>query len=122
VEETEKPKKPRRTRKAKETVTEEPVASAAAVPTQPAAPAPVETVEPVVVEVTVADVAVEEAGEASADLGNEAAETTKPARANRGDKVSSSEPVVTSPSGEGAEGGDQSKPRKGGWWQRRGFF
>ncbi|MBN7805166.1 Rne/Rng family ribonuclease [Agrobacterium rosae] len=122
VEETEKPKKPRRTRKAKETVTEEPVAPAAAVPTQPAAPAPVETVEPVVVEVTVADVAVEEAGEASADLGNDAAETTKPARANRGDKVSSSEPVVTSPSGEGAEGGDQSKPRKGGWWQRRGFF
>ena len=122
VEETEKPKKPRRTRKAKETVTEEPAAPTAAAPTQAPAPAPVETVEPVVVEVTVADVAVEEAGEASADLGNDAAETTKPARANRGDKVSSSEPVVTSPSGDGAEGGDQSKPRKGGWWQRRGFF
>ncbi|KXG86552.1 Rne/Rng family ribonuclease [Agrobacterium bohemicum] len=123
VEETEKPKKPRRTRKAKETATKEPVeAAAAAAPTQAPAPIPVETVEPIVVEVTVADVAVEEAGEASADLGNEIAESTKPARANRGDNVSSSEPVVTSPSGEGAEGGDQSKPRKGGWWQRRGFF
>ncbi len=117
VEETEKPKKPRRTRKAKETVTE-----AAAEPTPAAAPVAVETVEPVVVDVTVADVAVEEAGQASADLGNDAAETTKPVRANRGDNVSSSEPVVTSPSSEGAEGGDQSKPRKGGWWQRRGFF
>jgi ribonuclease E len=117
VEETEKPKKPRRTRKAKETLSDAP-----AEPMPAAAPVAVETVEPVVVNVTVADIAVEEAGEASADLGNDTAETTKPVRANRGDNVSSSEPVVTSPSSEGAEGGDQSKPRKGGWWQRRGFF
>lgn len=124
VEETEKPKKPRRTRKAKEKVGDAdakveaaPVAAAEA----PVVP-PVETVEPVIVDVTVADVAVEEAGEASADLGDQTqSDSAKPARANRGENVSSSEPVVTSATKEGAEG-DQSKPRKGGWWQRRGFF
>ncbi|KQO81281.1 ribonuclease E/G [Rhizobium sp. Leaf262] len=126
VEETEKPKKPRRTRKAKEKVGDvveaeaAPAPAPAAVAETPAASAPVETVEPVVVNSTVAEAAIEEAGEASADLGNEAsAETNKPVRANRGDNVSSSEPVVTSAA---PEGGDPSKPRKGGWWQRRGFF
>ncbi|WP_320200061.1 Rne/Rng family ribonuclease [Agrobacterium sp. rho-13.3] len=119
VEEAEKPKKPRRTRKAKEKVTEAAVEPAA--PVAAPAPAAVETVEPVVVDVTVAEVAVEEAGQASADLGNDTVETAKPTRANRGDNVSSSEPVVTSASNEGTDG-DQSKPRKGGWWQRRGFF
>ncbi|NTF07533.1 ribonuclease E/G [Agrobacterium rubi] len=123
VEETEKPKKPRRTRKAKETA---PEASAEAEPAVAPAPtpAPVETVEPVVVDVTVSEAAIEEVGEASADLGTEVpAENAKPVRANRGENVSSSEPVVTSASAstDGAEG-DPSKPRKGGWWQRRGFF
>ncbi|NTF32092.1 Rne/Rng family ribonuclease [Rhizobium skierniewicense] len=120
VEETEKPKKPRRTRKAKDTAPE------AVVETPPAAPAPVpvETVEPVVVDVPVAEAAIEEAGEASADLATDApAESTKPVRANRGENVSSSEPVVTSASGSNdAADSDPSKPRKGGWWQRRGFF
>ncbi len=125
VEETEKPKKPRRTRKAKEKVgdvAEVEAAPAVASEAPVAAPA-VETVEPVVVDTTVAEVAIEEAGQASADLGNEApaAEPAKAVRANRGDNVSSSEPVVTSATNEGGEG-DQSKPRKGGWWQRRGFF
>ena len=70
-----------------------------------------------IVEETVADAAIEEAGEASADLADDA----KPARANRGDNVSSSEPVVTSTASTDGDG-DDPKPRKGGWWQRRGFF
>ncbi|MFK3692572.1 ribonuclease E/G [Agrobacterium tumefaciens] len=104
------PKKPRRTRKAKaKTETEE----------APRAEA-VETVEPVVVETTVVDVAVEEAGEASADVAPEAEApvSEEKVRANRGNNVSSSEPVVTSSAPEG----DEPKPRKGGWWQRKGFF
>ncbi|MEH0291021.1 ribonuclease E/G [Agrobacterium sp. CCNWLW71] len=112
VAEEEVPKKPRRTRKAKvKTETEE----------APKAEA-VETVEPVIVEETVAEVAVEEAGEASADLAPEAEApaTEEKVRANRGSNVSSSEPVVTSSSPH--PDGDEPKPRKGGWWQRKGFF
>ncbi|MDH0614273.1 MULTISPECIES: ribonuclease E/G [unclassified Agrobacterium] len=106
------PKKPRRTRKAKaKTETEE----------TPKVEA-VEPVEPVIVEETVAEVAVEEAGEASADLASEAEApaTEEKVRANRGSNVSSSEPVVTSSSQN--PDGDEPKPRKGGWWQRKGFF
>ncbi|MEW9523202.1 ribonuclease E/G [Agrobacterium radiobacter] len=112
VVEEEVPKKPRRTRKAKvKTETEE----------APKAEA-VETVEPVIVEETVAEVAVEEAGAASADLAPEAEApaTEEKVRANRGSNVSSSEPVVTSSSPN--PDGDEPKPRKGGWWQRKGFF
>ncbi|XUY28158.1 Rne/Rng family ribonuclease [Agrobacterium sp. rho-8.1] len=124
VEETEKPKKPRRTRKAKETAPEASVEPAAAATPAPVKAVEVETVEPVIVDVTVAEAAIEEVGEASADLGTQTpVETAKPVRANRGENVSSSEPVVTSASGSSdtAES-DPSKPRKGGWWQRRGFF
>ncbi|NSZ57405.1 ribonuclease E/G [Agrobacterium tumefaciens] len=112
VAEEEVPKKPRRTRKAKvKTETEE----------APKAEA-IETVEPVIVEETVAEVAVEETGEASADLAPEAEApaTEEKVRANRGSNVSSSEPVVTSSSPN--PDGDEPKPRKGGWWQRKGFF
>ncbi len=112
VVEEEAPKKPRRTRKAKaKTETEE----------APKAEA-VETVEPVIVEETVVDVAVEEAGEASADVAPQAdaPASEEKVRANRGSNVSTSEPVVTSSSPN--PDGDEPKPRKGGWWQRRGFF
>ncbi|MBW9067532.1 ribonuclease E/G [Agrobacterium pusense] len=112
VVEEEAPKKPRRTRKAKaKTETDE----------APKAEA-VETVEPVIVEETVVDVAVEEAGEASADVvpQAEAPASEEKVRANRGSNVSTSEPVVTSSSPN--PDGDEPKPRKGGWWQRRGFF
>lgn len=114
VTEEEVPKKPRRTRKAKaKTETEE----------APKAEA-VETVEPVIVEETVVDVAIEEAGEASADLASEAEApaTEEKVRANRGSNVSSSEPVVTSSGSSTPADGDEPKPRKGGWWQRKGFF
>ncbi|KVK47200.1 MULTISPECIES: ribonuclease E/G [unclassified Agrobacterium] len=114
VAEEDVPKKPRRTRKAKaKTETEE----------APKAEA-VETVEPVIVEETVVDVAIEEAGEASADLASEAETpaTEEKVRANRGSNVSSSEPVVTSSGSSTPADGDEPKPRKGGWWQRKGFF
>ncbi len=45
----------------------------------------------------------------------------KPARANRASTITASEPVIksaASPEGDG----DPSKPKKGGWWQRRGFL
>lgn len=114
VVEVEAPKKPRRTRKAKvKTETEE----------APKAEA-VETVEPVIVKETVVDVAIEEAGEASADLAPEAEATAneEKVRANRGSNVSHSEPVVTSSGSPATPEGDEPKPRKGGWWQRKGFF
>ncbi|CAN7245172.1 ribonuclease E/G [Agrobacterium tumefaciens] len=114
VAEEDVPKKPRRTRKAKaKTETEEAPKTEA-----------VETVEPVIVEETVVDVAIEEAGEASADLASEAEApaTEEKVRANRGSNVSSSEPVVTSSGSSTPADGDEPKPRKGGWWQRKGFF
>lgn len=103
----EKAAKPKRTRK-KAVKAEEPVVSAdeaaqTAVEAQPEAAEPV----PAVVE------------EAAADL-----EEGKPARANRDLSTIASEPVLTSTvtnKNEGTEE-DQSKPKKGGWWQRRGFF
>ncbi|TCS08464.1 ribonuclease E/G [Rhizobium sp. BK418] len=87
-----------------------------------AAPSPVE--EPVI-EVPVAETTTEaepEAAEASADLATPAQEEAKPVRANRGSNVSSSEPTVTSTRTESAEAEGEGKPKKAGWWQRRGFF
>lgn len=103
----EKAAKPKRTRK-KAVKAEEPVVSAdeaaqTAVEAQPEAAEPVPAV----------------AEEAGADL-----EEGKPARANRDLSTIASEPVLTSTvtnKNEGTEE-DQSKPKKGGWWQRRGFF
>lgn len=103
----EKAAKPKRTRK-KAVKAEEPVVSAdeaaqTAVEAQPEAAEPVPAV----------------AEEAAADL-----EEGKPARANRDLSTIASEPVLTSTvtnKNEGTEE-DQSKPKKGGWWQRRGFF
>ncbi|HEV7320252.1 MAG TPA: ribonuclease E/G [Ensifer sp.] len=101
-----KPAKPKRTRK-KAAKAEEPVASfdeaaQAAIEDQPAGD----------------DVAVEAVEEAAADLTE-----TKPVRANRDLSKIASEPVVTSsaPKPEGEEE-EPTKPKKGGWWQRRGFF
>lgn len=115
----EAPKKPRRTRKAKtktETETEEAPKAETVETVEPV------IIEPVVVEATVVDVAIEEVGEASAGLapGADVPGTEEKTRANRGSNVSSSEPVVTS-SGSPASNpdGDEPKPRKGGWWQRK---
>ncbi len=101
-----KPAKPKRTRK-KAVKAEEPVAT-------------VDDVAQAVIEDQPAgvDVAAEAVEEAAADLAE-----TKPARANRDLSKIASEPVVTSssPKAEGEEE-DPTKPKKGGWWQRRGFF
>ncbi|NNU67570.1 Rne/Rng family ribonuclease [Rhizobium sp. WYCCWR 11152] len=84
---------------------------------KPAA-APVE--EPVAETVPVAE-AEPELVEASADLETSVQEEAKPVRANRESNISSSEPTVKSTRVENAEG-DDGKPKKAGWWQRRGFF
>ncbi len=101
-----KPAKPKRTRK-KAVKAEEAVAT-------------VDEVAQAVIEDQPAgvDVAAEAVEEAAADLAE-----TKPARANRDLSKIASEPVVTSssPKAEGEEE-DPTKPKKGGWWQRRGFF
>ncbi|NNG73584.1 Rne/Rng family ribonuclease [Rhizobium laguerreae] len=59
--------------------------------------------------------------EASADLAPPVQEEAKPLRANRESNISSSEPTVKSTRVENGEG-DDGKPKKAGWWQRRGFF
>ena len=84
---------------------------------KPAA-SPVE--EPVVETAPVAE-AEPEVVEASTDLETPAQEEAKPVRANRESNISSSEPTVKSTRVENAEG-DDGKPKKAGWWQRRGFF
>ena len=48
-------------------------------------------------------------------------EETKPARANRDIDSIASEPVVKSSTAT-ADGDEAPKPKKGGWWQKRGFF
>ncbi|MEZ2221069.1 Rne/Rng family ribonuclease [Rhizobium sp. RCC_161_2] len=87
---------------------------------------PVET--PVVETAPVADAEVEAVTEIAValDTPTEPAvatelEAAKPARANRESNVSSSEPVVKSTrTNEGTD--SDGKPKKAGWWQRRGFF
>ncbi|MBY5810233.1 ribonuclease E/G [Rhizobium leguminosarum] len=83
-----------------------------------AAAAPVE--EPVAETAPVAE-ADPELVEASADLETAVQEEAKPVRANRESNISSSEPTVKSTRVENGEG-DDGKPKKAGWWQRRGFF
>ena len=118
--------KARRTRKAKVAPeTAEPAVAEAApavvvaepVVTEILEPAVAEAVEPVAAplaapaETPVADVVAEEA----------VVDESKPARANRESNVTSSQPVVTSVNASD-ENGEAAKPKKGGWWQKRGFF
>ncbi len=111
--EADKPK-PRRTRKAKSTAEPEAVAEVAPAAVVAAPVAPV--AEPVVEEAPVAAPAPVAAAPAPAP----AAEEAKPARANRESNVASSEPVVTSV--KATEDSSDVKPKKGGWWQKRGGF
>ncbi|MEZ2130338.1 MULTISPECIES: Rne/Rng family ribonuclease [unclassified Sinorhizobium] len=86
--------------------------------------------EPVIEASPATDTEAEEVAEASGGLAGETAapvqqEEEKPVRANRESNVSSTQPVVTSSRAttEASEGdGEPSKPKKAGWWQRRGFF
>ncbi|MFB9951013.1 ribonuclease E/G [Rhizobium puerariae] len=110
--------KPRRSRRGK---------AAAVVEAPPAeeAPAPVEAVAeqveatPEAEPEAVAQVAAEEPLAPEAEQDDEA----KPVRANRASNISSSsEAVVKSSEPAPAADGDPGKPKKAGWWQRRGFF
>jgi ribonuclease E len=102
-----KPKRARRSRKA--SPVEEPVVEAEVAPAAEAAPVAEE-----------APAAEPEVAEAAADLAAPAEEEAKPVRANRGANVASSEPTVKSSTTEATDG--DGKPKKAGWWQRRGFF
>ncbi len=124
--EVEPPAKPKRARRSKKAIEAEAAAAAAAAAEAKVAPVAEVVAEPVeaapVVE-TKAEEAVVEAPvvEAAATEEKEA----KPARANRASNISSSsEAVVKSsdvnPAPEGED--DAAKPKKAGWWQRRGFF
>ncbi len=108
--------KPRRSRKAKTPVAASPVEEPVV------EPAPETSTDETVI---VAELAADLDSEAEAAPA-EAAEddASAPARANRGTNVSSSEPVVTSSKGtENGDGdSDPTKPKKAGWWQRRGFL
>lgn len=109
--------KPRRTRKAKAAVQESVEADAQ--------PAPVVEVaakaEP---EATVVEPAAEAASAPAVETPAPVAEVEapaapeKPVRANRESNFSVSEPVVTSVT----SGEDAPKPKKGGWWTKRGFL
>lgn len=105
--------KPRRTRKAKSTAEPEAVAEVApaAVIAAPVAP---------VAETVVEEAPVAAPAPVTAPAPAPAAEEAKPARANRESNVASSEPVVTSV--KATEDSTDAKPKKGGWWQKRGGF
>jgi ribonuclease E len=105
--------KPRRTRKAKSTAEPEAVAEVApaAVVAAPVAP---------VAETVVEKAPVAAPAAVAAPAPAPAAEEAKPARANRESNVASSEPVVTSV--KATEDSTDAKPKKGGWWQKRGGF
>ena len=123
--------KPRRTRKAKAAVVpaDAPAVDAVAVEAEvaPVAQAPVttapEAVAPVAAaqEPEVSDVAPAVAEAAPVASEEVPAEEAKPVRANRGSNIASSEPVLKSAATAEADG-DPSKPKKAGWWQRRGFL
>ncbi|OWV68053.1 ribonuclease [Rhizobium sp. R339] len=78
-------------------------------------------VEELVAETAPAVEAEPEVVEASADLETQVQEEAKPVRANRESNISSSEPTVKSTRSDIGES-DDGKPKKAGWWQRRGFF
>jgi len=121
--------KPRRSRRGK-AATAADAAAADEVPAAVAAPAPVETVVEQVEaalgeEPQAAEVAPAAEAPASEAVGPADAGEAKPARANRASNISSSaEAVVKSsdPAAAPEAEGDPSKPKKAGWWQRRGFF
>ncbi|WP_234189314.1 ribonuclease E/G [Shinella sp. NM-101] len=108
----EPPAKPKRARRSRAKAVEDATTDEAARSEIEAQPAPV-------VAAAEAAPAEPEVAEASADL----EEPAKPARANRDISRIASEPVIKSSSTkEAATDEDAEKPKKGGWWQRRGFF
>jgi ribonuclease E len=119
AEEEVKPAKPKRSRKkavaaVEEAVAEQTPAATADADAQAAVEAKPESVA------AIAEPAVEKA---AADLEDTKLDETKPVRANRDIDTIASEPVVKSSTVKKDEGdADPAKPKKGGWWQKRGFF
>ncbi|WP_455271930.1 Rne/Rng family ribonuclease [Rhizobium herbae] len=109
-----KPAKPKRSRKKAVAAADVAVAEEAPVATADAdAQAAVEAKPE---EVAVAEEPVVEKAAAALD-------EVKPVRANRDIETIASEPVVKSSTVKKDEGdADPAKPKKGGWWQKRGFF
>ncbi|MCV9997368.1 ribonuclease E/G [Pararhizobium sp. YC-54] len=114
AEEDVKPAKPKRSRKKAVAAAEVAVAEEAPVATADAdAQAAIEAKPEA--EAIVEEPAVEKAAAAL--------EETKPVRANRDIETIASEPVVKSSTVKKDEGdAEPEKPKKGGWWQKRGFF
>jgi ribonuclease E len=119
AEEEVKPAKPKRSRKKAVAAVEEAVAEQTPAATADAdAQAAVEAKPEAVA--AIAEPAVEKA---AADLEDTKLDETKPVRANRDIDTIASEPVVKSSTVKKDEGdADPAKPKKGGWWQKRGFF
>ncbi|WP_349433964.1 ribonuclease E/G [Pararhizobium sp. A13] len=114
AEEEAKPAKPKRGRSKK--------AVAAAVEEAPVEEAPAATADAEVqtaIEAQPQDVVVAE--EPVIEKAAASLDETKPVRANRDIDSIASEPVVKSSSAT-QDGGEPPKPKKGGWWQKRGFF
>ncbi|MBP2547185.1 ribonuclease E [Neorhizobium galegae] len=100
---------------ASETTEAAPVEAPAAVEAQ-AAP----VAEPAAVETAPAE-DTEQQAETPADTASSDDGESKPARANRASTITASEPVIKSAAAPEGDG-DPSKPKKAGWWQRRGFL
>ncbi len=114
--------KPKRARRSKKAIEAEAAAAAAAAEVVAAEPVVTEQVEAA----PVAEAKPEEtAPEAVAvEAPSTAEKEAKPARANRASNISSSTEAVVKSSdvAPAAPEEDPTKPKKAGWWQRRGFF
>ena len=128
--------KPRRSRRGKAAVTTEAepavetpaAAEAVAEPVaEPVEASPAEASPAAAAVVEAAPQVTEEVTPAPAEEPAEAADSddAKPVRANRASNISSSSPAVvksSEPSATPESDGEPTKPKKAGWWQRRGFF
>ncbi|MGL3608984.1 Rne/Rng family ribonuclease [Rhizobium sp. G187] len=107
--------KPRRTRKAKTPVAVEVAATEAETVAEPV------TLEKAAEAVEAEAVVVAEAAAAIVETTNVEETAEEPVRANRAASAAPQEPLVTS-TRTTEENPDAPKPKKGGWWQKRGFF
>ena len=117
----ETPTKPRRSRRGKATVVDAPAIEDVSPPVETM----VEQVEAALGEEPQAPAATAVQDIAPDEVEQADAEDAKPVRANRASNISSSSEAVVKSSDPAAAqetDGDAAKPKKAGWWQRRGFF
>ena len=113
--------KPRRSRKKAAVAETAPVEPASTV-SEAALETAAEIAEPVAQE-TIAPQVDAALGEDAPEADAPSEEEQKPVRANRASNISSSDPVVKSSEPSSDEPNDEPpKPKKAGWWQRRGFL